>query len=58
MSHHSYGTAFMTSVITATVALIPSGMLGYAEKLLSVFILAAVAEVGRRLIALVWKGSK
>lgn len=52
MTNHSHGTAFMTSVITATVALVPSGTFNYVEKLLSVFVLAMAAEVGRRLIAL------
>lgn len=48
----------MTSAITAAVAVIPSGILGYAEKLLSVLVLAMVAEVGRRAITLLWKAPK
>lgn len=45
----------MTSVITATVALVPSGAMNYAVKLVSVLVLAMAAEVGRRLIALIWR---
>lgn len=55
MTHHSYGTAFMTSVITATFALVPNGMLNYVEKLVGVLVLAMAAELGRRLVSLFWR---
>lgn len=32
--------------------------LSYVEKLLSVLVLAIVAEVGRRLVSKFWKGNK
>jgi hypothetical protein len=38
-----------TSVITAFVALLPNAV-SYAEKLVSVLVLAMVAEAGRKLI--------
>lgn len=51
-----------TSAITALVATWPEHvidpMIGYAEKLLSVLILAMVAEVGRRMISAFWKKEK
>lgn len=48
----------MTSLITGLVAIVPAGVLGYTEKLLSVLVLAMVAELGRRVIALLWKSPK
>lgn len=51
--HHS--ASISTSVITAFVALIPGAALTYAEKLLSVLVLAMAAEAGRRIIGLIWK---
>ena len=53
--HNTFGAAVMTSVITGVIRRRPSGALGYAEKLVSVLILAMVAEVGRRVIALLWR---
>jgi hypothetical protein len=58
MNHHYdssiYGS-FMTSVITAVFALIPPEAFTYAEKLISVLVLAMAAEAGRRLVGAVWK---
>lgn len=56
--HHSFGAAVMTSAITGVVAVIPPNVLNYAEKLLSVLVLAMVAEAGRRLISVFWKEKK
>lgn len=56
--NHHISASLLTSVITGSVAIIPAGVLGYAEKLVSVLVLAMAAEVGRRLIAIFWKGSK
>lgn len=54
MSQDHSGT--LTSItVTALVALIPESIIAYGEKVLSVFLLAIVAEVGRRVIAAVWK---
>lgn len=47
---HSLGASIVTSVVTAFVALWPGeAAVHYIEKLISVLILAAVAEMGRRL---------
>lgn len=52
MTHnHTLGTSFMTSAVTAFVALWPGeAALSYVEKLASVIVLAAAAEAGRRFI--------
>ena len=42
--------SILSAVITGFVALIPLEVFNYAEKLLSVFCLAVVAELGRRLV--------
>jgi hypothetical protein len=44
-----------TSVITGFVAVLPSEVAGYAVKLFSVFVLAMVAEAGRRLVKSLWE---
>lgn len=56
--HVDYVGSGITSAITAGVALLPAEVLSYAEKLLSVFVLAVAAELGRRLVALLWKEKK
>lgn len=58
MNHNNTSASILTSVVTGSIAIIPPGALGYAEKLVSVLVLAMVAEVGRRVIALFWKASK
>lgn len=50
MTHNGSGT-IANAVVTAFVAVLPEAAFGYATKLLSVFVLAAVAEGGRRLVA-------
>jgi hypothetical protein len=55
MNHgHGFGASISTSAVTAFVALIPNEVLGYCAKLVSVFVLAMVAEIGRRLISNLW----
>jgi hypothetical protein len=58
MTHHDVSSSFLTSAITAMVALLPEGALTYGGKVLSVFLLAAIAEVGRRLVAHIWERMK
>ncbi len=53
---HTLTTSVTTSVVTAFVALWPSEVAGYLVKLVSVLILAMVAEIGRRAIG--WLASK
>ena len=55
MTQNSHGSTLTTSAVTALVAFLPDGAMTYIEKLASVLLLAAVAEVGRRVIALIWK---
>jgi len=50
-AHSGFAASLSTSVVTAFVALWPSEVAGYGVKLLSVFILAMVAEGGRRLVS-------
>lgn len=50
-SSYSPSASIATSVITAFVALVNSPAVSYAEKLVSVFVLAMAAEGGRRLFA-------
>jgi hypothetical protein len=49
-SQHTLGSSILTTVVTGLVALIPDGAVNYAEKIVSVFVLAVVAELGRRFV--------
>lgn len=49
-SQHTLGSSILTTVVTGLVALIPDGAVNYGEKILSVFVLAVVAELGRRFV--------
>ncbi len=54
MNHHgdnTFAASVVTSVVTATVALIHSPAVTYIEKVVSVFVLAMAAEGGRRFFA-------
>lgn len=55
-AQHSSSGSIVSAVVTGFVAVIPPEVAGYAEKFLSVFVLAVVAELGRRLVSLLWKG--
>lgn len=44
-----------TSVLTGIFAAIPGEALGLLQRLGTVFALAAAAELGRRVVGLVWK---
>jgi hypothetical protein len=48
----------LNSLITGFVAIAPPGIMNFVEKLLSVLVLAMAAELGRRLIGIVWRNSK
>lgn len=50
------GAALVSGVVTGVVVAIPEAALSYGEKVLSVFFLAVVAEIGRRLVHRLWKG--
>ncbi len=56
--HHDFGGSLLTSMITAGVALLPDYAVNYAEKVLSVLVLAMVAEAGRRLVGSLWGQKK
>lgn len=43
-------SSITNGVITGFMTAVPSEALGYSEKLLSVFVLAMVAELGRRFV--------
>lgn len=47
--------SILTSVVTGFVVALPPEFVNYLGKLGSVFLLAVVAEVGRRLVARFWK---
>lgn len=51
---HDFSGSLITTFVTASVALLPDYVLTYAGKVLSVFILAVVAELGRRLVGSIW----
>ncbi len=51
---HTVAASVTTSVVTAFVALIPGEAFSYAAKLISVLVLAMVAEAGRRLVSTWW----
>lgn len=55
MTHDNIFGSVVTSVLTATAIIVPDSFLDFGGKLLSVFVLAAAAEVGRRLIGKLWK---
>jgi hypothetical protein len=50
--HSSEGASILTSIVTGFVALVPGDTFNYLEKLASVFLLAVVAELGRRLVTM------
>jgi hypothetical protein len=51
MTHdHSAGTSFVSSVIVGMLVALPETWLSYSGKVASVFMLAVVAELGRRLV--------
>lgn len=58
MQTHDHGGAFISSFVTGIIVAIPEPWLSYAEKVISVFFLAVVAEVGRRLVNRVWTGGR
>lgn len=45
-------------MVTGIVALLPEGTMTFAVKVLSVFVLAMAAELGRRIVTIVWKKKK
>jgi|HubBroStandDraft_4_1064222.scaffolds.fasta_scaffold62718_3 hypothetical protein len=54
MQHDSNGT-FRSSVIAGVISLLPPEAVSYMGKLITVFVLAVVAECGRRLVTKYWK---
>ena len=56
MNNHHEASGWLTSAFLAGVT--SSEATTYVEKLISVFVLAMVAELGRRLIARFWKEKK
>lgn len=54
--NHGVAASLLTSMVTAVVVSIPEPVVSYAGKLASVFVLAMVAEGGRRLVS--WLVSK
>jgi hypothetical protein len=50
MVHDDIKGSVLTSLVTAFVATLPT-VVNYAEKVVSVLVLAMVAEIGRRFIA-------
>ena len=56
MSADSNSSGLLSSLIIASATwTIPEAVITYGEKILSVFVLAMIAEMGRRLIALFWR---
>lgn len=58
MGHDHGGSLLLSSFVTGFVVAIPEAAVSYAGKVVSVFVLAIVAELGRRLINRLWKGEK
>lgn len=58
VSNEHAGTAFVSSAVTGLIVAIPESVLTYAGKIVSVLLLAAVAEIGRRLVNRFWKEKK
>lgn len=58
MQYEHASASLLCSFVTGVVVAIPEAALTYSEKIGSVFLLAMVAEVGRRLIARFWKERK
>ena len=56
--NHAVTASVLTSVVTGLVSLVPDGVFGVAEKLISVLVLAMVAETGRRLVSKLWSEKK
>lgn len=54
VTHDGAGAAFMSSIVTGIVVAIPESAVTYGGKMLSVFVLAIVAELGRRLVIRLW----
>ncbi len=57
MTEHTSGTAFIAAVVTGFVASLEPAW-SYGLKLVSVLLLAVVAEVGRRAVGYIWNGGK
>jgi hypothetical protein len=49
-SEHTLGSSILTTVVTGLVAIVPDGVINYIAKIVSVFVLAVVAELGRRAV--------
>ena len=58
VEHQTFSGSVLTSIVTAIVALSNTPAFTYAEKVVSVFILAMVAEGGRRAVAKLLDGKK
>lgn len=58
MQHEHTGSSLISSFVTGFIVAIPEAALTYAGKVVSVFLLAIVAEAGRRLVNRFWKGEK
>ena len=52
------GGSIRSVVMGAVVGMLPAEALDYAGKIFSVFLLAVVAELGRRLVVLLWREKK
>jgi hypothetical protein len=57
-SNSGIGASLATSAVTGFVAILPESVLGYGEKLISVLVLAMVAEAGRRLVSRLWRNKE
>lgn len=55
MTNHDVSGSLLTTMSTALVALLPDETVSYAGKVISVFLLAVIAELGRRFVGKIWK---
>ena len=49
------GASFVSALVTGLIVAIPESWISYGGKVFSVFVLAVVAELGRRLVNRLWK---